>query len=180
MQRYLAALGEHLAAAGEHVRLLVVGGAALALRGWIPRATQDVDVLAAVDDDGRAVAPKLSDAVVRCVRTVARDYSIPSDWLNVAVASQWRVGLPPDVLEGIEWREFGTLVIGLAGRSTLIALKLFAAADSGADSVHCQDLIALRPTRAELNSVRDWVVSQDALVEWGNIVDEVIDHVEVG
>lgn len=50
LDELFSALGDVLTAAGVEVSILVVGGAALTLAGWIPpRATQDVDVLARVD-----------------------------------------------------------------------------------------------------------------------------------
>jgi hypothetical protein len=56
-------------------------------------------------------------------------------------------------------------------------LKLAAAADGSPDSKHTQDLIAMAPTAAELASARVWVVEQDALEEFVEIVDEAIEHV---
>ena len=42
----LRAVGELLAAEGERIRIVVVGGAAMNLRGWVHRTTSDVDVIA--------------------------------------------------------------------------------------------------------------------------------------
>jgi hypothetical protein len=67
--------------------------------------------------------------------------------------------------------------VGLAGRRTLIALKLFAAADLSPRSVHAQDLVALAPSNAELEDAAAWVVTQDASTEFPRIVQEIVDHV---
>jgi hypothetical protein len=176
-EQHLAALGAHLQADGRRVRLLVVGGAAMRMRGVVPRATHDVDVLAAVDESGEPSPPDL-ETVRPLIHRVARDFGIPGDWLNTEVAMQWRLGLPPDPLADCEWRTFGSLDIGLAGRGLLIALKLFATCDHSATSVHCQDLLALSPEDSELAQAREWVLSQDASSAWQVIVDEVICHVQ--
>jgi len=176
-EEHLHALGSHLAAAGSTLRLLVVGGAALRMRRLVLRTTQDVDVLAVVGADGEPAPPDL-DRLQTLIERVARDFGVAKDWLNTEVAMQWRTGLPPRPLADVEWRRFGNLEVGLAGRGLLIALKLFATADHSAASVHCQDLIALAPSRAELREARDWVLTQDCGAAWASIVDEVIAHVE--
>ncbi len=81
--------------------------------------------------------------------------------------------------EDITWRNYGGgLDVGLVGRRTLIALKLFAAADGGPGSVHTQDLVALQPTPAELASAAEWVRTQDEAPEWTFLVEEVCRHVD--
>ena len=182
MGTLLDALGAHLAATGGHAALVVVGGAALAMRGWVPRTTQDVDVIAVADDVGELAPPEFTRDLSDCVARVARDFNLPDDWLNAVVGRQWRMGLPPGVAAELEWRTFHTLRVGLAGRSTLIALKLFAAIDRGPSSVHLQDLLALAPDDSELAQARAWVDTQDIGAQvigasGPEMVKEVVDHV---
>ena len=94
-----------------------------------------------------------------------------------AVGAQWRAGLPTGLAHELEWRRFGALRVGLAGRNTLIALKLFAATDRGPPSVHAQDLAFLAPTDDELERGRTWVLTQDLAPEWPPLVTEVVNHV---
>ena len=117
------------------------------MRGFRDRITTDVDVIAtATIIDGSIIAhpaEPLSQALQDGIRRVARDYGLPSDWLNTVIAKQWRGGtdaMPPGLTDDIEWRSFGGLTLGLAGRQPLIALKLYAAIDTGPNSVHTQDL----------------------------------------
>lgn len=173
----LETLGDHLAYAGTTVSIVVVGGAALALRGWVQRTTQDVDVLAMVDEAGAWSRPAFPPALVDAAERVRRDHGLPADWLNDAVARQWAAGPPISMGQDVEWREFGALRVGIAGRAALIALKLFAAVDCGQRSVHCQDLLALAPSREELEAAAEWVRTQDAAPEWPRVVEEVVDHV---
>jgi hypothetical protein len=177
MATLLDAVGAHLQAGGVHVAIVVVGGAALALRGWVPRTTQDVDVIALSDPGGRLARPRFPAALVRAVERVARDFNLPDDWLNAAVGAQWHVGLPDGLADDLEWRVFRGLRVGLAGRATLIALKLFAAVDKGPGSVHLQDLVVLAPSDQEFVVASAWVRTHDIAPEWPRLVEEVVDHV---
>lgn len=181
LEELLAAVGEHLAAAGESVAIVVVGGGALAIMGWVDRTTNDVDVIArARREEGRWVMgpPELlPEILVEAVARVARDYGLPTDWLNTAAAMQWRTGLPDRFAEEVEWRAFGALEVGFPGRSSIIALKLFAAVDQGSESVHFQDLIALDPLDSELEDAADWVAGQDPTPGFPALVEEEIANV---
>ncbi|HEX2095108.1 MAG TPA: hypothetical protein VHG28_22095 [Longimicrobiaceae bacterium] len=97
--------------------------------------------------------------------------------MNAEVGSQWVHGLPPWISEELTWRSYGNLDVGLVGRRTLIALKLFAAVDGGPGSVHVQDLLALAPTDADLAEVQSWVTTQDAYESFDAMISQVIDHV---
>ncbi len=184
LEAALRALGELLAAADEPAAVVVVGGATLNLLGVVRRATNDVGVIARAsrDEDGALRlerAEPFPPGLTRGIRTVARDFGLSEDWMNAAVEAQWATGLPPGLLEDTTWRNYGGgLDVGLVGRRTLIALKLFAAADGGRLSVHLQDLRALSPTSAELESAAEWVRAQDAAPEWSSIVQDVIRHVD--
>jgi len=179
----LAAVGELLAADDVEVALVVVGGATLNLLGLIDRTTQDVDVIALASDPVGAVpallAPPdpLPDALQRAIHRVARDFELAPDWINTAIARQWSQGLPPWLPHDITWRRYGGLHVGLVGRRTLVALKLFAALDQSVRSVHAQDLLALKPSDAELDEAAAWVVTQDASDSFPRLVTEMVEHV---
>jgi hypothetical protein len=163
----LAAVGDLLRVAGENASVVIVGGATMNLLGIARRSTNDVDVIARAFRDQEGVlhlsqAEPFPDSLRTAIRTVARDFGLPPNWMNAEVGAQWVQGLPPWILEDITWRTYGNLHVGLVGRRTLIALKLFAAVDSGPRSVHVQDLLALAPTDAELDESRRWVATQDA------------------
>ena len=60
----------------------------------------------------------------------------------------------------------------------MILFKLFAAADSaGTESVHYQDLLALRPTDQELDAAVAWVSTQDASLAFAELLTQVIEIV---
>jgi hypothetical protein len=177
----LAAVGEHLAAGGERLAIVVVGGAALSLGGHLRRTTEDVDVYArAADPDHPATfvtAQPLPAALAEAAAKVARDFDMPADWLNAIVSPRVLADLPAGFAAEMRWLSFGALRVGVAGRSTLIALKLHAAADRDHDSVHVQDLLALRPSDAELAAARAWVVRQDIGPGFPRLVDDVVAHI---
>lgn len=182
MRAAFQATGELLSADGQAVSILVVGGAGLNLRGLIARATTDVDVIALVER-GADGAPQLTNAdpfpgaLARAISTVARDLRLPVDWMNNEVALQWKHGMPPGILADTTWERHGDLTVGIIGRQSQITLKLFAAVDTGAKSVHMQDLLTLRPSAEELETAIAWVLTQDVGADFPRAVTETADHV---
>ncbi len=183
LPRALEAAGSLLQAEAAPAAVVVGGGATLNLLGLVARTTQDVDVIARVvlERSGSPVVlvppDPLPEPLNRAITRVARDFGLPADWMNTVVARQWSQGLPPWIGEDLEWRRYGALHVGLAGRRTLIALKLCAAADQTLRSVHAQDLVALAPSDAELDEAAAWVLTQDASPVFPRLVAEVVEHV---
>jgi len=175
----LRAVGERLASAGATANLVVLGGAAMNLHGFVARPTRDVDVLARAEvPDGALRHPEpLPAALLDAIRQVAVDFNQPPDWMNTAVAQQWLTGLPPGLEKRVTWREYGALRVGLVAREDLIAFKLYAASDNGPRSVHVSDLLALRPSEEELAAAAAWIRTQDTSVEFHAIVERVIEYV---
>ncbi len=181
IEELLSAVGAHLAEEGDSAGIVVVGGSSMALRGWVERTTQDVDVIAgAIREGGQWILlspDPLPEALVAASGRVARDYGLPQDWLNTTIGAQWKQGLPGGFTEELEWRRYGTLDVGFVGRRSIIALKLFAAVDRGPTSVHLQDLLALAPSDSELYSAAGWVETQDAAESFPRLVRDVVEYV---
>lgn len=181
LEKALTLVGELLEAGSHTARLVVIGGTAVNLRGFVSRTTTDVDVLALAEETVsgeltiRRPAP-LPAELLAAAAEVARDLNLDPQWINAGPESQWDTGLPPGLVDRIEWRRYRGLSIGLVGRLDLIFLKLYAAADDrDTDSVHFQDLLALKPTLEELESARDWILTtQDPSM--GQVLSEVIRH----
>lgn len=179
----LRALGEILASQWEHAAVVVVGGTALIVQGFVTRTTRDVEVIAIsrdpTDRDRKAIEPPepLPESLLRAISRVARDYNLPDDWMNTTAGLLWKTGLPPKLEERIHWEQYDGLWLGLADRYDLIFLKLYAAADSeGPSSVHYQDLMALQPTNEELDAAAQWVRSQDPSAPFVRILNQVLEH----
>lgn len=181
IEELFRAVGDQLASAGATATIVVVGGASLLLHGWVERVTRDVDIIALARKQGEEytltppdpLPPALTDAISR----VARDFSLPRDWMNTVIGAQWMSGLPEGIDHDLTWRRYSALEVGIAGRRTLIALKLYACVDQGPESVHCQDLLALQPTDNELLETARWVMSQDESPAFPGMISEVIDYV---
>lgn len=178
-------LGRILEIRGQHFRLVVVGGAALRLRGIIDRPTEDVDIIATIDPDGGQLVPAgrpLPAELLSAAELVAQDLELAADWLNSVIEAQWDgPGLPPGMLGRLEWHRFGGLELGLAGRLDLVALKLYAFVDYWQDgrlpNKHGADLHALAPTDSEWQFAIDWVIAQDGTPGWNTQVREAVDDV---
>lgn len=157
----LDALGEHLAVTGERFELVVVGGSALIALGLVERVTRDVDVVALRATAGLIAAKPLPTALASARDRVARDFQLPSDWLNTGPASLLDFGLPPGFEQRLVSRHFGpALTVHFAGRLDLIHLKLFAVVDQGSGR-HEADLRALKPRRDELLDAARWTRTHD-------------------
>lgn len=181
IEQALTLLGQLLEPGDQPIRLVVIGGTAINLLGFVARTTTDVDVLALAVETASgnlSIEPPspLPEALLDAAAEVARDLNLDPDWINTGPEKQWDTGLPPGLEERIEWRDYGVLSVGLAGRRDLIFFKLYAAADDrGPQSVHFQDLLALRPTVEELEAARDWIrTTQDPTLD--ETVLKVIHH----
>ncbi|MEE8350135.1 MAG: DUF6036 family nucleotidyltransferase [Acidobacteriota bacterium] len=182
IEELLTAVGELLQAAGHRCSIVVVGGASLNLLGLLERTTKDIDVAARVEvKEGRRIfvhPDPLPEPLQKAITTVARDFSIPTEWMNTQVATQWTDALPTFLFEEIQWQQYGSLEVGVVGRTTLLVLKLHAAVDRDTDSVHYQDLIELAPTDSELVEARSIVATLDAGTEFPEILDQTISQVK--
>jgi hypothetical protein len=179
VETMLQALGDRLAAAESPATIVVLGGVAMNLHGFVDRPTRDVDVLARREEpEGPLLHPDpLPQALREAIAEVALDFDQPPDWMNTVVAHQWGTGLPPGLEQRLTWRSYSALRVGLVAREDLIAFKLYAAADHGPRSVHVSDLAALRPTARELGDAAAWIRTQDTSPAFHTLVERVIAHV---
>ncbi len=161
MDGLLEALAEQLADLGEYADIIVIGGTALQVLGYVDRPTQDVDVLALVDGSQLRPAEPLPETLRVAAGRVARDFGLPDDWLNAGPADLLRFGLPEGFLGRAQVRTYGSsLVVRFADRFDLIHFKLYAMVGQGAGR-HEADLRALRPTREELLAAARWACTHD-------------------
>lgn len=156
-----SALGEQLAARGERVELVVIGGSGLLALGLTNRATRDVDVVALLSDRALAKPRPLPSRLIEARDQVARDFDLPEDWLNAAPADLLDFGLPDGFVDRLKRRDYGeALTVHLASRLDQIHFKLYAMVDQGAGK-HEADLRALEPTRGELLAAARWTRTHD-------------------
>lgn len=185
-------VAQRLGFAEKRYAVVVIGGAAINLRGIVRRDTTDVDILAFGVRGTDRVSFELEEPptpvpapLQRAIDAVARDLTLDAHWMNTGPALQWQQGLPPGLAGRVEWRHYGPadtpefgLDVGLVSRYDLIFFKLYAAADHATTrSVHYKDLMALRPTNEELDDAAAWVRPLDAAPEFHEIVDQLVAYV---
>ncbi|HVV86623.1 MAG TPA: DUF6036 family nucleotidyltransferase [Kofleriaceae bacterium] len=178
LRRALDLLGQILEDRGHSSEIVVIGGGALLLQGWITRPTKDLDALAVVEDGVYRSAKPFPDLLQEAIEDVAPVLGMDNHWLNPGPTAQLGYDLPEGFRERTARVEFHGIVVHLAGRFDQICLKLYAAADHDHKSKHVADLIALAPDADEFARAATWVKRQDAGPEFASFVDAVIQHVE--
>lgn len=157
----LGALGEQLAAAGQDYELVVIGGSGLLALGAIERATRDIDIVALRTDRELGSASPLPEGLRLARDRVARDFSLPKNWLNPGPTSLLELGLPEGFSDRLTRQDYGeSLAVHFASRYDQIHFKLYALVDQGPGK-HEEDLRALGPTEEELVAAARWSRSHD-------------------
>ena len=158
----LSLLGEFLGERVPKESLIISGGAALSIKGIVSRTTKDVDVVALLGENEILDARPLPTAILDASRLVAQALGLNGDWLNDGSAAQIKFGFPEGFQERLEMRRYGkSFTVYFIGRLDQIHFKLFAAVDQGPGK-HSQDLLALMPTKDEMDLAAFWVRDQDA------------------
>jgi hypothetical protein len=140
------------------------------------RATRDVDVLAILIDEQLVTAEPLPGPVTDSAAIVARDFSLPADWLNSGPTSLLDFGLPEGFVARAERRRYGlALEVLFASRLDQIHFKLYASVDRGAGR-HLEDLKALRPTAEELRAAASWSRTHEISEGYREQLGLVLDH----
>jgi hypothetical protein len=157
------------------IHLVVCGGSALIALRLVTRTTQDVDVLATLEDGRLQCARPLPDWLLADAEAVRSEISLPIHWLNDGPADEnlFRLGLPVGVAERLVRRDFGAaLHVSFIGRYDQIHFKLYAAADQGGR--HFTDLKKLEASPDELLAAARWTFTQDVSDAFRQVVVEVL------
>jgi hypothetical protein len=175
-EQILRALGEQLAAVGEPYELVVVGGSGLLVLGLIERSTRDVDLVALRVGSELEKPDPLPDSLRKARDLVARDFSLPEQWLNSGPSSLLDFELPGGFLDRVVSRHYGEyLTVHFASRFDQIHFKLYAAVDAGPGK-HSQDLEALEPTSEELLLAARWARTHDPSAGFEEVLRRVLAH----
>jgi hypothetical protein len=155
----LQQLDAELATLGVQRSLILCGGGALLVLDIIDRRTRDMDV----------ITPQIDPVLDMAAKKVAQHFGLSEEWLNNGPAS-----LARDLTVGWEQRavviyEGSCLEVKALGRGDLVASKMFAFCDREDDLI---DLLKMRPTGEELDSIYDWVLARDASALWPNRVQD--------
>ena len=157
---------------GRKISIVVCGGTALFVMGLINRTTRDVDVLGLVDEKNKGTISylkKFPDWFLKSANTVARDFNLPDDWINLGPAEQIKSGLPEGLFKRLKRKEYGKhLNVYFISRIDQIFFKLYASLDRG--GYHVDDLWELEPTEKELFNACRWVLTQDVSAGFKSIL----------
>jgi len=175
----LHALGEQLDAASARYELVVIGGSALLALGIIERSTRDVDILALRSEGRLDSATPLPEDLTKARNLVARDFTLPTEWLNPGPTDLLKHGLPEGFSERLERHDYGkALTVYFASRYDQIHFKLYALVDQGPGK-HEEDLRALSPTDEELLAAATWSRSHDPSEGYAQVLRRVLQHLGV-
>ncbi len=184
IEAVLMALSEQLdAERAGRIEMVVCGGVALNIIGYVQRTTKDMDVVAFVerDKDGKPLLTKespLNPAIMAAAKRVQRDFNLPENWLNTGPASVLDFGLPEGLMKRVETRIYGkSLIIHFLGSYDQIHFKLFAAVDRGRPDVHFDDLMVLRPTAQELEDAARWTMTHDPSDPYKEVLKEFLSNI---
>jgi hypothetical protein len=110
---------------------------------------------------------------------VARDFSLPADWLNPGPTDLLEFGLPEGLIGRLERRDYGdSLTVYFASRYDQIHFKLYALVVQGPGK-HEADLRDLSPTEEELLAAARWSRSHDPSQGYEQVLREVLTHMGV-
>jgi hypothetical protein len=143
--------------------LVVCGGTALLVMNLIERETRDIDV----------ICPDVDPGLKSIAAEVSKTLSLPEDWINNGPKS-----LENELLTDWEKRlelifKGQALTIRALGRIDMIATKIYAFCDREDDY---QDVLKLKPTAKELESVFEWVIERDASSYWPERVNSCFER----
>lgn len=172
----LSQLGRLLATRGQRYTVIVIGGGALLLGGWIDRPTVDVDVVGLGGRGDLRKARPLPAGLREAVEDVGVARGLPATWLNAGPTDLLDSGLPDGFFDRCDTRDFEGLTIHVAGRLDLICTKFYAVADQGPTGRHVDDLRALEPDHDDLRFAAAWSRTQDPSDEFSGLVEQVLRH----
>ena len=159
LSKALELLDNELALIGEARELIACGGGVLSVMGVISRQTRDLDV----------ITPTLDSLVLECAARVALKLGLDPEWLNNGPS-----GFVRDLEKNWELRTEVVfngkhLTVRALGRRDFIATKLQGLCDR--DEFDLEDIVALKPSREEIESLKSWLLLRDVSEFWPKRVE---------
>jgi hypothetical protein len=155
----LRRLDEELTRLGEKRSLIVCGGCALIVMDITDRRTRDIDV----------IFPRIDPILKEVAKCVGIEFGLAENWLNDSPSS-----LARDLTKGWKSRTVSifkgeSLELRALGREDLLATKLYAFCDREDDF---DDVVKLKPSKKELDSLLPWVLKRDGSALWPRRVQD--------
>ncbi|MEW6115097.1 MAG: DUF6036 family nucleotidyltransferase [Thermodesulfobacteriota bacterium] len=160
--RHLA--GVYDALKGVPLEVIICGGAALNLLGYVRRVTKDIDI----------VSPEVLPSTFTEAAKITADYfGLTPEWINQGPVDLLRMGLPEGFYARCQQLDFHShLIFLLTSRFDQIHFKLYASVDRG--GYHLQDLKALDPTNEELATAVAWCFTHDVSEPFKEIMKDFL------
>jgi len=161
--KLLGDLDAALEARGErlHRELVIYGGAALIALNIPDRATVDIDVF----------EPTLDLVLISTIKELAQKNMFDEHWIN-STGLAFKHEMPKG------WKQRTVIVfkgrflsVKMLGRIDLIFTKILAELDRGED---LQDLIKLKPTQSEINSLRPHLCKLESGLAWQTKIEDLL------
>jgi len=128
------------------------------LMGLTDRVTKDCEVL----------SPKITIQLKDASKEFAKEHGLSENWLNNGPETLIR-DLPADWQKNVVVLYEGkNLKLFTLSRLDFLRSKLYAFVDRGID---LQDLTKLKPTKAEIDELRDWLKERDGNPDWPEYVE---------
>lgn len=151
-----------MASRGNAIHLVVIGGSGLLALGLGDRPTQDVDVVAFVQNGELVTAAPFPAALEAAAQRVAADFGLKRAWLDHGPTSLLDLGSPDGFEDRMATTEYGPgLIVSFASRLDQVHLKLYAFADRREPRDQF-DLRQLKPTAEELIAAARWARTHNA------------------
>ena len=184
IESVLMALSEQLEAEGAStIELVVCGGVALNILGYVKRPTVDVDIVAFIKKnkdgvDSLVKADSLMPELKAAAEKVKKDFDLKEDWLNVSPASVLDFGFPDGLMKRVQVRKYGgSLIIHFLGRYDQIHFKLYAALTSERRIIHVGDLLALNPTKNEIYDAVQWIMTRETALVYKQALCDLLKQI---
>jgi hypothetical protein len=144
---------------------IIIGGAALSILGITSRVTNDIDVMR---------PGQLPQSVKSAAHSFALHMNLPENWLNCGPADIEKY-LPHDWEKRVVTLFNGKhLKLITLGRQEFLMTKCWAYCDRERD---LDDILAMKPSTAELDIVVKWLEPLDANPAWPSFVKKMIDGI---
>lgn len=175
LNRALETLGSLIENKGLHYEVVAIGGGSLLLLGMIIRPTNDLDLVALIENSTLISPRPLPSPLIQSISEVSSALRLPKDWINTAPADLWEMGLPDGFQNRLHPINYGGgLTLYCASRYDQICFKLYATVDQGHDSKHYTDLKMLNPTNEELISAAEWCKTHDVSEPFAQCLNQLL------
>jgi hypothetical protein len=180
IEEALTRLGETLDMDLESpLEVVVCGGAALNIAGYVHRTTTDVDILGLLDQGENQVdVPELPDEFKQARDEIQQEMGLRKNWINTG-PSLLVPAVPDGLTDRLQERRYSdTFIVHTLGRKDQIYLKMYASIDEF--EPHLGDLEELEPDDREIIEAIEWAVTNYP-ADWprGPVVEVVEDILDV-